>query len=446
MAASVNFAGISSGIDSKAIIDAIVGVQKLPITSLQSKKSGYNDQISGIAKMTSALDELKTMMKDMQDTANVLAFTATPGDDKILTATISGAASSGTYEITVNGLARAEKDRSVALNSGYEPIKAGTITLTAAGQDPVDVAIADGDTLNDVVDKINASGAHVDASVVSDGTHSYLQVVASDTGFTIGGLADDALTISESYTGTTGTELGLSQVIQAKNALLEMDGLPVEQRSNTLTSVISDVSVVLKTEGTTTLQIDSDREGTKTKIQGFVDKFNEVLKLVDDSTTTKDGKRSIDPDPALLQIKSALRSLVGQSVTGIQGNTTSLSRAGVRTNASGQLEINATDFTAALDQDPRAVARLFTQPDSGVATKMSSLIDRYTNTIDGVLGSRTKSLNTRIDAADNQIARLQDRVDSLTARLTRHYTAMEATLSAIQMQGQALSSSIFGNA
>jgi len=441
---SVNFAGISSGIDSQSIIDATVAAQRVPITRLESRKSGYQDQISSIGKMTSALNELKSMMEEMADTANVLAFSAVSGDEDLLTATIDGAASSGTYELTVTELARAEKDRSAAFVSKYEPVKAGTITLTAAGQDPVEIEVEEGDTLLDVVDKINISGAKVDASLVNDGTNTYLQIVATDTGFEIGGNADDALTITESYTGTEGTELGMTQVIQAKNALLEMDGLPVESRTNTMTDVIADVSFTIKDKGTTTLQIDSDREGTKDKIQAFVDKFNEILDLVKDSTTTASGDRAIDADSSVLQIRNDLRSTVAETIEGLAGNVTSLSQVGIRTSSTGDLEIKTSDFEAMLDKDPRAIGRLFTQADTGIAAKLIARVERYTDSIDGVLGNRTKSLNQRIDDADKQIGRLEDRLESLTQRLTRQFTAMEQSLSAIQLQNQALTAALFG--
>jgi flagellar hook-associated protein 2 len=443
VASTVNFAGISSGIDTKAIIQATVAAQRVPITRLESRKSGYQDQISSIGKMTSALNELKSMMEEMSDTSNVLAFNAVSGDEDVLTATINGAASSGSYDLTITELARAEKDRSAQFTSKFAPVKAGTMTLTTAGDDPVDVTIEEGDTLADVVDKINASGAKVDASLVSDGTNTYLQVVATDTGYEIGGNADDALIITESYTGADGTELGMTQAVQAKNALFQMDGLDVEQRSNTATDVIADVTLELKTKGTTTLQIDSDREGTKEKIQAFVDKFNEILDLVNDATTTGEGSTAVDADPALTRVRSDLRQIIGATVAGISGTAKSLSQVGLRTTSTGSLEINTTAFDAALDKDPRALARLFTQPDTGIAAKFLAKIEGYTDSVDGTLGNRTKSLNMRIDDADKQITRLEDRLESLTTRLTRQFTAMEQALSVTQMQNQALTAALF---
>lgn len=441
---AVNFSGIVSGFDTKALIEATVNAQRQPVNRLESRKSDYESQISTLGKVTSALNELKTLMEEMEETANVLAFDATSSDEDLLTAEVTGSASQGSYELVVTDLARAEKDRSASFVSKYEPVKAGTITITAAGEDAVEIEIADGDTLEEVVEKINASGAKVDASLINDGTNNYLQIVATDTGHTIGGSADDALTISESYTGSTGSELGMTQVVQAKNAKFTVDGLPVEQRTNTVTSVLTDVTLNLKDEGTVTLDIASNRDGTKEKIQAFVDKFNSVLDLIDDSTTTSDGGRAVDSDPTLLQVRADMRSLVAESVAGLSTSYNALARIGIRTSATtGKLEIKTTDFDSALDKDIRSVGRIFTQADSGLAARLLAKIEGYTDSTDGSLTNRTKSLNSRITETDTQIGRMEERIDRLTTTLQRQFTAMEQTLSNLQNQGSLLTSLLY---
>lgn len=434
----ISFGGLASGIDSQGIIQALTNAQRVPIRGLEAKKTSFQAQISTIGKMTSALNEFKTLMEDMKKTSSVLAFNATVGDEDLLSASIDGSAARGTYELTVHELARGEKNRSGGYTSDFAAVKAGTITLTAAGHDPVDVTIDEGDTLTQVVDKINASGARVDASIVRDGTSSYLQITASDSGHAIGGVADDALVISESYSGADGGELGLTQVVQARNASVEVDGLMVEQRSNVLTDVINDVTLTLKAKGTTSLDVAPDRDGTREQIRAFVDKFNEIGDLVKSATTTRDGGRAVNSDPTLLQIRNDLRAVVGEVAEGLGNDFSSLSRVGIRTTATGGIEINASDLDAAIDKDMRSVGLLFTQEGTGVADRMLAKLERYIDTTDGALLNRTKSLNSRIDGVDTQIGRLETRIDRLANTLQRQFTAMEQTISTQQMQGNSL--------
>lgn len=434
----INFSGITSGIDSSAIIDALVKAQRGPINALTAKKTSYNAQISGIGKVKAALDELKTLAKDMADVGHVLGYTAKSSDEDLLKSTVTGQAAAGRYELDIQQLAVAEKDRSVAFTSRYEPVRAGTITIGTPGKDPVDVVIEDGDTLEAVADKINASNAGVDASLVSDGTNTYLQVVSSESGHAIGGSADDAITISESYTSSLGATLGFTQVVAAANAKFDLDGLAVEQRSNNVSSVLDGVTLSLKKEGTVTLDVASDADATKEKLQSFVDKVNAVFSKIDDATLTGDGARAANADPSLLKLRNDLRAAVSGSVGGITNSISSLSQIGIRTNSSGDFELDQKTLDTALAGDQRALGRLFTTAETGVSARLQKMLDGYTDGTSGVLTGRTKSLNKMISDADDRIAALETRLSATTKSLQRRFTAMEQAMGLYQSQAAQL--------
>ena len=174
---AVTFNGISSGIDTQAIIKAMLDAQRKPITQLQSKRSGYNAQISDLGKITSKLGELSTLAKDMGETSKVLAFTIGVGDEDVLTAEANGETTAATYDINVSQLARAEKDRSSAFASSFSGVRAGVVSLKTAGDDTTyDVTIEEGDTLEDVVDKINGSVESVSAIAMVTRSSAELRV------------------------------------------------------------------------------------------------------------------------------------------------------------------------------------------------------------------------------------------------------------------------------
>lgn len=435
---AVNFSGITSGIDTKAIIDATINAQRVPITKLNQKKSDWQTQISNLGKLASKIDELKTMMTDMKEMGKVLATKATVTDEAFATVSVDGAAVAGHYDFTVSQLARAEKDRSAAFNSDFSEVKAGTLTLQTPDKDPVEIKIEEGDTLDDVVDKINASTARVDATIVRDGSKSYLQLVASDAGHAIGGVASDAIKITESYTGTSGTELGLTEVVQAKNAKVNIDGLDIEARSNTIADKIPGVTLNLKKEGTTALDVATNNDGTKDKLKGFVTKLNEVLSLIKSQTKTSDNARTLEPDPAVERIGRELRSLVSNPVTGVAGTYPSLASVGIKTTTTSTFEIDTTALDKALANDPRSIAKLFTQADTGVATRLETALKSYTDPIDGIIGSRKKALGVRVSDTDEQVARMEARLTTLQASMQRQFTKMEQALTNFQTQTRAL--------
>jgi len=435
---AVNFSGITSGLDTKAIIDATIAAQRLPVNRLESRKSDWQAQISSLGKLASKLDALKTMAKDMRELGKVLAMQGTVSDDEIGNATVDGATTAGRYEIGITRLARAEKDRSVAFGSGLSQVKAGTLTIGTAGNDPVDVEIEEGDNLQDVVDKINASDARVDASIVRDGSKSYLQIVAADSGHEVGGAAADAVTISEVYGGAGGTELGLTEVVTAQNALLTVDGLPVEHRQNRITDVLEGVTLELKKEGSLSLDVASNATGTKEKIQGFVTLVNEVLDMVKGETRTSDGSRKANSDPSLERLTTELRRLVSDSVGGLTGKYGMPSQIGIKTTSAGKFELDTKVFDEVLSKDAHAVGRLFTMADTGLGARIEAALDKWTDPIDGVISNRKDSINLRITDADRQIGRLETRLSRLQSSLQLQFTRMEQALAQIQQQGSAL--------
>lgn len=441
---AVTFGGISSGIDTKAIIQATIAAQRVPVDRLGERRSAYTSQISDLGKLASKLDELQKLSKDMTKTSSVLAFNFAVGDEDILAATANGPAAAGQYDIEVTQLAQTEKNRSTAFGSNLSEVRAGTLTLQTAGDDAIEVVIDQDMSLEDLVDRINGSGAKVDASIVRDGTSSYLQINAADSGHEIGGAADDALTITENYTGVDGQELGLTQVVQAKNATFVVDGLAAESRSNSPSDIIPGLELKLKKLGTSSLEVSPDKDGTKEKMTAFVTLMNDVLSMVNAGTRTSDGARKAEPDPTIEKLGTELRSLLIESVPGLPTARSSLSRIGLEINSSGKLELDNTRFEEALDKDIRSIGRLFTMADNGLAARIQSMIEPYTESIGGVITNRKDALNERVDQLDQQMGRMETRLERTQTTMQRQFAAMEQALASIQAQGQALTAMLYG--
>jgi len=434
----INFSGIASGLDTQAIIKATMQVQRVPIQRLQARRNDWNTQISGLGKIGSKLDDLKKLAKEMQAVGQTLAMSGTVGDEDLLGATVDGAATAGRYELTVTQRARAEKDRSVGFGSNLSSVKAGNLRIGTAGNDPIDITIENGDTLQDVVDKINTSGARVDASIVRNGSQSFLQIVAADSGHVVGGAAADAITIEETYTGAEGGELGLTEVVGAQNARFTVDGLQVEHRQNRITDVLAGVTLDLKKEGTVTLDVASNADGTKEKLKAFVTLVNDVLGLVKSETRTSDGARKPNADPTTERLSSELKALVSNAIEGLGGTYRSASSIGIKTTAAGNFELDTKIFEDVLGKDPHAIGRIFAQAETGLGARIEGALKRWTDPIDGIITSRKKALDLRVADGDKHIGRLETRLASMQATMQRQYTRMEQALAAIQTQGAAL--------
>ena len=439
----VSISGLISGIDTKAIINAVVNVQRQPILRMQRAKMGLDIQLSKIGGIKSALETLKTKAEEFKDLEGVLKYTSTSSDEAVLTVTSDGEASPGSYALNVTQLAQGEKDRSVAFSGGaLDEVKAGSITIDLDDGTQAVITVDVGDTLTDVKNKINAADLDVDASIIDDGTNAYLQVVARNTGHVVGGPASDAITITESYTGATGAELGFTEVTAATNAIFTIDStISVEKQSNSITGVLEGVELELLTIGTSTLTVATDKAGTKENIQTLIDAFNGVLEPIVRElrvTAETDPLTSLGGDFLIRKLQSDISDIVSARIQGFANTFTSLAEIGIGTNAAGMLEIDSDKMDEALNGDIVAVGKLFSEDTIGIAAQIEAMTEMYTDSTDGLLSMRTDSLNDRMDDIDDQVFKLKGRLEGLRVRLQKQFTAMEKAMSKIQAQGGAL--------
>ncbi|MEZ4265427.1 MAG: flagellar filament capping protein FliD [Myxococcota bacterium] len=436
-----NILGLASGVDSGAIIDALIAARRVPITGLQNSRSQVETKISKLGTVTSKLATLKTSLEAIGSRNDILALTANSTNGDVMSAKADSTAASATYAIDVTALARGEKNRSAVFGSRDAEVTAGTLSIAVNGADAVDVTIEEGETLTQVADKITKTGAGVDATVIHDGSGGYyLQVTQRGTGHTTAA-ASDAVVLTETSSGAGGQALGLTEISSAQNAAFTIDGLAVTSQTNKVTGAIRGVDLELFEAGTTTLDVANDRTGTKENIKAFVDAYNDVIGLlrdelaVDEETNRQTSLASV---PSVRGLRSDFVTMISGAISGATGAFKALSQIGIRTDGTGKLSINDTTLDAALDKDADSVADLFVLEDSGLAATLLKKIDAYTDSSTGLFTMQKKSFSDQIGRIDTQITTLEDRLEQMNSRLVQQYTALETATAAIQTQGNAL--------
>ena len=78
--------------DSGKLIDATVNARKGPIRAAQRRQAAVA-WISQVSTLKGKLDTLKTTLEDLEENKDVLALSATSGDEDILTVSATGEAS-----------------------------------------------------------------------------------------------------------------------------------------------------------------------------------------------------------------------------------------------------------------------------------------------------------------------------------------------------------------
>src|SRR6185436_17755187 len=102
--AGINFGGLASGLDTRAIINALMAVERRPITALVTKKTTLTSQKQLFGDFNSLLGDLQTVAKKLARTTDFLKMAATSSDETRLSAAAGSTARQGTHEVVVRSL------------------------------------------------------------------------------------------------------------------------------------------------------------------------------------------------------------------------------------------------------------------------------------------------------------------------------------------------------
>ncbi len=438
--AAISFSGLSSGLDTEAIISALVGVERVPMLRLQSQNGALTQKKGVVDKLSSALASLRTAAQSLGSTGDVLSYKGKVGNDSVASMTVSGDAVPGSYALEVTRLATAQRSYSEPFGDADAALStsAQTLTLSIGGVD-TDIEIAANASLRDVAAAINAAGIDARAGLMFDGTDYRLQVVGTRTG------ADQAITFTD-----TGLALGLenNQVEQALDAVFSLDGYPMTSSDNVIDDALPGVTLELTddTVGFTDpvmLTVSADPAGVKDKVKAFVDAYNAVASLIQAQSGQGKGEETLNGDSTVRSIEQGLSRLISSPIDGLEdasGNSLQLSDLGIKTQRDGTLTLDDGDLDEALAADFAQVAKYFVgdATNDGIATLLSDAIDGYIDGSDSLLEIRKDGIEDVIELNDKRIEDLEAYLERFEANLQQQFTLLESTMSEIRSQGDYL--------
>jgi len=446
-----------SGVDTAALVTSLVQAQFATKSEALSKKSdAVTAQISGASTLMSTISQFAAALKTLV-TGGSLQTQPVSSNTGVLTATaLSGAKLSGlSSSISVAQLASGQvartttpvATRSTALGAGQLTLTLGTATydgtpamtgFTPGGGTPVTIDIVEGaDDLDGIAAAINAKGAGVTASVVTDANGAaYLSLKGASgaaQAFTLTATDDPTGNLAQLDVGVGAAGTALASV--AQNARLTVDGVTVERASNTIDDLVAGVKLQLTgTTGTTPVSLTSatPTDALKGAVTDFVDTYNEVLKTLNEQLDPKTGP--LHGDSAAQSLLRSLRALTTTPILtgGAPGTPTTLGEIGVKTNRDGTLAVDDTTLTHALSVAPDAVEAMFSYSSAstdGLTAALNSISFNASSTLFG-LGASTSRYNDLASAIAKQQEDIATQSDAMTTRLTQQYASMNAKVAA----------------
>ena len=429
--------GIASGVDTSALVDKLMQLESGKRTRMDYSRAAISTRQTDLGTIQSKLIALRSAAAGLRDVGTWSDKQSVESTDAKVVAERTSGAGPGGYDVQVLSLARAEQ-RSYAYTA---PAADTDLTLGSAT-----VHLTAGTTAADAAKQINANA---DAPVYAAEVNGRLVLSARTTGTTSAFSAAGAPLADEQVTaGTDATYTVNGGATRSSHTNVVADAIPGLKLTFKGTTS-SPAGVTVSTPGV-------DQDAVKTRVQAFVDAYNDVVTTtrgmldekratsVTDATTASQGV--LWGDTELSTMLSRLRTAMMNPVSGMTSGMDEMAELGVSTGSptgglttadakTGLLTLDADKLTAALTKDPLAARKLVggVTGTDGFAQRIEGLLKTY-------VGS-TGSINARVKAGDEQLSALQTQMTNEDARLSQvqtrykaQFAAMETALSTAQSQ------------
>ncbi|MDE6725142.1 MAG: flagellar filament capping protein FliD, partial [Ruminiclostridium sp.] len=361
---------------------------------------------------------------------------------------------------------------------GLTPNDEGKYTFSING---VDFAFDGDTTVSDMMKKVNASEAGVKMTYTTLTNQFIITSNEYGRGQTIN-VQDGAEGLMNAFgfgAGATFTE--------GTNTSLTVNGVDVETTSNSYTVDGTTFTFTAAAEGTSfTNDVKRDYSKAIDTIKSFVEDYNklidEIYGYVDDEPNkdyyflTDDDKEEMDlsesqenkwdklarkgllyRDSTITGLMSKLRTAIYSGVEAADGKTVGLFTLGITTTSNvsdhGKLQFSSTmtdeQFAAAFEKYADEFAKLFNDPEKGIAYQFDNIINSGCKTsgdvkeqgvlvqkagISGTSSATTNSIYKQIQSLKNTIATWKDRYEQQQERYWKIYSNMETMLGNINGQ------------
>jgi len=218
------------------------------------------------------------------------------------------------------------------------------------------------------------------------------------------------------------------------NAKLTFNGVDVQRNSNTISDLATGVTFTLKStmsssDNDVNVNVANDVTKIKSKIQDFINKFNDVYTYIKNNSLDDNGVRGpFLGDSLPTSLRTNMVNYTYEEVTGLtSGALTKLSEIGISFDSSSGLSItDSTTLEDKIKNKINEVADLFNST-NGVANKLYNLIDPYVGT-SGYLQNYQDSLDSNVSYLNDRISSIQKQIDKSAETLRGKYEKMQQQL------------------
>ncbi|MFH7818117.1 flagellar filament capping protein FliD [Neobacillus thermocopriae] len=506
---TLRVSGLASGMNTDEIVESLVRAQSARLYKMQQTKTWTTWKTDAYRDVNKKVDEFNRAMRDLRLQSSFNKQIAISTNENIISATVSGKQSLSSYEIKDVQPAKPATTATVKffLSSSLDPSKTledlGVTDENGTGKASIKIngdvyEFNLTDTLSTVLSEItnnspiNASYSETEKSftfsndMAGEGYDIKLEKGSSNLldilGLTEGSIIEGSFESNPNVSVVKGTN--------ASPAKMWINGLEFRSDTNSITydGVTFTIKGATEADQSVNIMTKSDTDAIFNSIKTFVDKYNELIKELNDRLSEKryrdypplldEQKKEMKENEIKLweekaksgllandsTISSFLAEMRNSLSTMVQndGAFHSLKEIGIDFSSNyldkGKLELNEEKLKAVLQSNLEDVKKLFTtkgtsedpksttvndknlHDQSGFAWRIYERLNETTSKLIKLSGSISSTVDTQSFMAkqlknlDENINREQTKIKAYEERLWRQFTAMEKALQKMNSQ------------
>lgn len=494
--------GIGSGLDTQGMLEQLMRAERMPMDRMKQQRQVLQWKQEDYRAMNTKLLSFRTLAFDMSLSNKYTARSVISSNENVVGATASANATSGTYNVNVTQVATKSfansvdkiglvegQSSSTKLNDlfGAGVLEDFEINGTKFSFDPANEGNTDfvyinkdenGDSLNNMITKINKSSAGVE--VFYDSKEDKVFMSTKETGKEIS-FGDNP---SVFLTNALGLDLDEERIVngnhvyqKGQKALVTVNGYTLERENNNFS--FAGVTFNIREEGISTITINKDNDKVLNNIKEFIEQYNSLLDATNKKLfeardrgyppLTDEQKEHLSDreaekweeiaraghlrnDTVLQGALNSMRSVMGGAIEGL--DVKMLAQIGITTgeySERGKLHIDEAKLKKAIEENPDGVQKLFVGDGEvkGISSMLTKSIDSSMDKLRNQAGRSTNivdqsSIGRSIKRIDDRIFAFEDRLQRIEDRHWRQFTAMEKVMNQMNNQSDWLNQQLMG--
>jgi flagellar hook-associated protein 2 len=445
---TVNFVSEDLAINEAIVTAPLAGAESAAeIATLLNDEIALNAQLAGKISFTDEGGNLKLLVSDTAGQG--FSFTSS-GTGTVVSGLEPGGSAGGHSAQEIAAALNAQ----VALNP---PLAAAGVTFSAvngevkvAGNSPFDITVTDQAQGTGFLSGL--AGAHTVGAFddTLQGLHDFINSKSVELGIKatlINTSSDPAtpayrLTLTASETGQNTLRLQdsaaadlLTSNNQGSNAVFEVNGVAVNNSTNTIKDFIPGLDLTITGPGQATVSTATDVADVSSALAEFVEAYNTAAVAVQAQVGKNAGVLSGSVE--IRQAQQTLRQIT--SFFSSEG-LSSLREIGLDLQKTGQLEFKAFTFQLLEPEQLQGALEYIGNLGSGFVGNATKLLNNLTSSSSGQIQTAIDFLDESDDKLSGQIREAQDRLDRMILTLEQRFSAADLLLSQLESQQDLLTS------